>query len=53
MENRLSSRNIFPGLASWETLQKIQKDLRDRNTEPEKFEDRIINMQMFNDIEWT
>ena len=45
--------NIFPGLTSLEILQKIQKDLRDRNIEPEKFEDRIIFMSMFNDIEWT
>ena len=29
------------------------KDLQDRNIEPEKFEDRIIFMSMFNDIRWT
>ena len=45
--------NIFPGLTSLEILQKIQKDLQDRNIEPEKFEDRIIFMSMFKDIEWT
>ena len=44
--------DIFPRLTSLEILQKIQKDLRDRNIEPEKFEDRIIFMSMFNDIEW-
>ena len=37
--------NIFPGSISLEILQKIQKDLQDRNIEPEDFEDRI----MFND----
>ena len=45
--------NIFPGLTSLEILQRIQKDLQDQNIEPEKFEDRIIFMSMFNDIEWT
>ena len=42
MENRLSSGRFFPG----------QKDLQDRNIEPEDFEDRIIFMSMFSDIEW-
>ena len=45
--------NVFPGLTSLEILQKTQKDLQDRNVEPEKFEDRIIFMSMFKDIEWT
>ena len=45
--------NIFVGLASLEILQKIQEDLQDRNLEPEDFEDQIIFMSMFNDIEWT
>ena len=40
-----------PGLTSLEILQKIQKDLQDRNIEPKNFEDRIIFM--FSDIEWT
>ena len=44
---------IFPGLTYLEILQKIQKDLQDRNIEPEKFEDRIIFMSIFKDIEWT
>ena len=44
--------NIFSRVTSLEILQKIQIDLRDRNIEPEKFEDRIIFMSMFNDIEW-
>ena len=34
-------------------LQKNQKDQQDRNIKPEKFEDRIIFVSMFNDIEWT
>ena len=34
-------------------LQKIQDELRDRNSEPEKLTDRIIFMSMFNDIDWT
>ena len=34
---------------SLEILQKIQKDLHDRNIEPENLEDRIIFMSMFND----
>ena len=34
-----------------EILRKIQTDLQEQNIEPEKFEDRIIFMSMFNDIE--
>ena len=45
--------NISPGLASLEIFQMIQKNLQDQNIEPENFEDRIIFMSMFNDIEWT
>ena len=52
MENRLSSSEIA-GLATLEILQKTQKDMQERNTEPEDFEDRIIFVSMFNDIEWT
>ena len=44
---------MSPGPTSLEILQKIQNDLQERNIEPEKFEDRIIFMSMFNDIEWT
>ena len=40
----------FPGRASLEIVQKIQKDLQYRNIEPEEFEDRIPFMSMFNDI---
>ena len=42
-----------PGLTSLQIVQKIQVDLQERNVELEKFEDRIIFMSMFNDIEWT
>ena len=43
----------FPGHTSLEILQKIPKDLKDQNIEPEKFEDWIIFMSMFNNIAWT
>ena len=45
--------NIFPGFTSLQILQEIQDDLQKRNSEPEKFTDRIIFMSMFNDIDWT
>ena len=45
--------NIFPGFTSLQILTKIQKDLQDRNIEPEHFEGRIIFMSTFNDIRWT
>ena len=45
--------NIFPGLSSLEILRKIQKDLQEQNIEPEKFEDRIIFLSMFNGTDWT
>ena len=40
-------------LTGFTSLQIVQKDLQDRNIEPEKFEDRVIFMSMFNDIGWT
>ena len=46
-------RNIFPGFTSLQILQEIQGDLQERNIELENFEDRIIFMLLFNDIEWT
>ena len=53
-ENHLEFEwNIFPGLTSLEILQKIQKDLQNQNIEPVSFEERIIFMSMFNDIDWT
>ena len=43
--------NIFPGLTSLGILQKIQKDLKDQNVEPENCEGRIIVMSMINNID--
>ena len=45
--------NIYPGRASLEILQRIQKNLQDENIGPEHFEGRIIFMSTFNDIDWT
>ena len=54
MEKQLnSSGNMFPGFTSLQILQVIQNDWQKRNTEPEKFTDRIIFIAMFNDIDWT
>ena len=36
-----------------EILQKIQKDLQNKNIEPESFERRIVIKSMLNDIHWT
>ena len=36
-----------------QSSEKIQKDLQKQNIEPETFEDRIMFMSMFNDIDWT
>ena len=41
-----------PGFSSFSILQKIQKDLARKNIQPEEFEDCIIFMSMFNDIDW-
>ena len=41
---------ILPGL---EILQKIQKDLQDRNIEPGNYEGRSVFVSMFNDIDCT
>ena len=35
------------------TTHVIHKDLQEQNIEPEDFENRIIFMSMFNDIDWT
>ena len=40
--------NTLPRLASLEFLRKIQEDVKRRNIDLEKFEDRIIFMSMFN-----
>ena len=44
--------DIFPGFPTFSILQEIQKDLEEKNIQPENFEDRIIFMSMFNDILW-
>ena len=41
--------SIFPGFTSLQILQRIQNVLQQRNIEPEKIEDRIIFMSMFNE----
>ena len=45
--------NIFPGPASLEILRKFLEELQEQNFKPENFEDRIIFMSIFNDIDWT
>ena len=45
--------NVFPGLTTLHTLQKIQDKLEAHQTSPEELEERIIFMSMFNDIDWT
>ena len=45
--------HIFPGFLSYDILQRIQKVLQDQNIEPENFEDRVIFVSIFNDIERT
>ena len=42
----------FPGFSTLTFLQEIQKDLEEKNIQPENFKDRIIFMSMFNDILW-
>ena len=39
-----------PDFSTLSVLQEIQKDLEEKNIQPENFEDRIIFMSMFNDI---
>ena len=55
MENRLSSSGMFSqDLRHWKSSEKnIQQDLQEENIEPASFEDRIIFMPMFNDIDRT
>ena len=54
MEKKLtSSGNMFPGFTSLQILQETLNDFQKRNTEPEKFTDRIIFISMFNDFDWT
>ena len=41
----------FPGFTSIEILRHIQKNLNDRQVNPDQFEGKIIFTSMFNDIE--
>ena len=43
---------FFPGFSTLSSFQEIQKDLAEKNIEPENFQDRIIFMSIFNDILW-
>ena len=43
--------HVLPGASAFEIIQHIQKYLNKQN--PESFDERIIFMSMFNDIEWT
>ena len=45
--------NIFQGFTSIEIVRHIQQDLKARRINPDQFEERIIFMRMFNDIDWT
>ena len=45
--------NIIPGHRTLQILQEIQDNKAACQTSPEEFEDRIIFMSMFNDIDWT
>ena len=44
--------NILPGQATLQLLRKIQTTMEENRIQPEKFEDRIIFMSMYNDIDW-
>ena len=52
MERQLNLSGFFPGFSTSSSFQEIQKDLEEKNIEPENFQDRIIFMSMFNDILW-
>ena len=41
----------FPRFSSLAILQEIQEDLAKKNIKPEEFEDQIIFMSMFNDVD--
>ena len=53
MENRMSSSGIFSqDVRHWKSSENPE-GLAKTNIEPETFEDRIMFMPMFNDIDWT
>ena len=45
--------NIFPGVTTLQILKEIKNKMEACQAGPEHFEDRIIFMPMFNDIDWT
>ena len=54
MENRLSSSELFShDLLLWRSPRRSKKTSKIENIEPVKFENRIIFMSMFNDIDST
>ena len=53
MEKRLSSSGIFRRTYFIGDPPEDPKDLKDRNIEPENFEDQITFMSMFSDMDWT
>ena len=49
-----SSRKIFPGRTTAKLLPEVQKFVDDElDIQLQNFEDRIIFMSMYNDIDWT
>ena len=54
IENRLSSGGeFFQDLLHWRSSRRPKKTCKIKNIEPENFEERIIFLSMFNDVEWT
>ena len=45
--------NVFQGFTILQIFQKIAEKLDACQTSPEEFEDRIVFMTLFNDIDWT
>ena len=43
---------ILQGFSTLSILQEMQRNLQEKNIQPENFEDRIIFTSMFNDILW-
>ena len=43
---------MFPGHATLQLLRETQTTMEENRSQPEQFEDRIILMSMFHDIDW-
>ena len=43
---------LFPGLTTLQMLREIPGTMEENRIQPEKFEDRIVFMAMYNDIGW-